>query len=187
MVGFPSSSSHHLPTRLQLHHLNSHYRTGSGTGNAVLRQWCHNFTQRVHRPLRDDFEVLLHAGNTDAWSKVVGMLCEKGEYILTESFTYPSAQALWVPLGNFACPIETDEQGMRADRLRETLTGWGESHPGTPRPHVLYVVSVGSNPSGVTMSEGRRREIYDLCVEFGMSRGRPSLFPLRDQAWNSHI
>lgn len=31
----------------------------------------------------------------------------------------------------------------------------------------LYLVSVGSNPTGVTISPARRREIYDVCVKFG--------------------
>jgi DNA-binding transcriptional MocR family regulator len=31
----------------------------------------------------------------------------------------------------------------------------------------LYLVSVGSNPTGITISAGRRREIYEVCKEFG--------------------
>jgi aromatic amino acid aminotransferase I len=31
----------------------------------------------------------------------------------------------------------------------------------------LYLVSVGSNPTGITISAGRRREIYEVCKTFG--------------------
>jgi hypothetical protein len=37
--------------------------------------------------------VLLHEGNTSAWTKVVRLLCEPGDMILCEEFTFPSAGA----------------------------------------------------------------------------------------------
>lgn len=87
--------------------------------------------------------------------------------MLCEEFTYPSSQALWIPLGNKAAPIPLDAQGMRADLLEERLARWESTHPGTRRPHVLYVVPVGSNPSGVTYSAQRKRDLYDICVKYG--------------------
>ncbi|GKZ85804.1 hypothetical protein AnigIFM56816_011775 [Aspergillus niger] len=139
---------------------------GSGTGNAQLRAWCREFTQRVHRPAYADWNVLLHPGNTNAWSKVVSLLCETDDYILCETYTYPSAQAFWIPLGIKAAPVASDAEGMRADTLAQTLRDWEDTHPGTRRPRVLYLVSVGSNPSGVTMSTKRRRDVYDVCIEY---------------------
>ncbi|KAK9785225.1 putative Aromatic aminotransferase Aro8 [Seiridium cardinale] len=139
---------------------------GNSTGNAELRQWCLEFTQRIHRPAYRDFDVLLHPGNTNAWSKVVSLLCEKGDYILCEDFTYPSAQALWIPNENFAVPIAMDGEGIIDTALEETLESWDQTYPGARRPHLLYLVSVGSNPTGVSMGSERRRRIYDVCVEY---------------------
>ncbi|OJK04015.1 hypothetical protein ASPACDRAFT_1852931 [Aspergillus aculeatus ATCC 16872] len=139
---------------------------GSGAGNAQLRQWCRDFTQHVHHPLCESFDVLLHPGNTNAWSKVVNLLCERGDYILCEEFTYPSAQACWIPLGNYAAPVAMDAQGIRDDSLESTLAKWELNHPGILSPHVLYLVSVGSNPTGVTMGAERRRKIYEICVRY---------------------
>jgi hypothetical protein len=34
----------------------------------------------------------------------------------------------------------------------------------------LYLVSVGSNPTGITISADRRREIYEVCKKFGAYR-----------------
>jgi aromatic amino acid aminotransferase I / 2-aminoadipate transaminase len=112
--------------------------------------------------------VLLHPGNTNAWSKVVGLLCEKGDYILCESFTYPSAQALWIPNEMLAAPVAMDGEGILDTTLEETLAGWDQTHPGVRRPHLLYLVSVGSNPTGVSMGSERRRNIYDICVKYGI-------------------
>ncbi|KAM6516792.1 hypothetical protein FSOLCH5_007734 [Fusarium solani] len=139
---------------------------GNCKGNDDLRDWCLEFTNKIYRPAYRDAEVLLHPGNTNAWSKVVDLLCEKGEHILCEAFTYPSAQALWIPEGYLAAPVAMDGQGIRDDDLEATLAMWDETHPGKRRPHVLYLVSVGSNPSGVTMATERRQKIYDLAVKY---------------------
>ena len=39
----------------------------------------------------------------------------------------------------------------------------------TIRPHIMYLVPVGQNPSGATMSAERKKAIYDICVEYGTS------------------
>ncbi len=142
---------------------------GSGNcwGNETLRAWCLEFTKRIYHPGYKDFEIILHPGNTNAWSKVVDLLCEQGEYIICEAFTYPSSQALWIPEGYFAAPVAMDGQGIRDDALETTLATWEETHPGKRKPHLLYMVSVGSNPSGVTMGAERRQKIYDLAVKYG--------------------
>lgn len=106
-------------------------------------------------------------GNTNAWAKVVGLLLEDDDYILCEEFTYPSSQAYWIPLGNHAAPIPLDAEGMRADLLEDRLANWESTHPGKRRPHVLYVVPVGSNPSGITYSVERKKALYEVCVKYG--------------------
>ncbi|KAF5237889.1 hypothetical protein FANTH_10603 [Fusarium anthophilum] len=139
---------------------------GSGAGNKKLVSLARELTERMHAP-PCEHEYLLHPGNTNAWSKVVGLLCEDNDYVIVDEFTYPSAQALWIPLGIRATPVSADEQGMSATGLRKMLESWDETNMGQGRPRLLYLVPVGSNPTGVTISAQRRREIYAVCVEFG--------------------
>ncbi|KAF5625800.1 Aromatic amino acid aminotransferase [Fusarium sp. NRRL 25303] len=138
---------------------------GSGAGNQKLVSLVRELTERMHAP-PCEHEYLLHPGNTNAWSKVVGLLCEDNDYVIVDEFTYPSAQALWIPLGIRANPVLADEQGMSATGLRKMLINWDETSMGQRRPRLLYLVPVGSNPTGVTISAQRRREIYEVCVEF---------------------
>jgi aromatic amino acid aminotransferase I len=102
----------------------------------LLLKWARDFTEKVFRPAYSDFEILLTSGNTDGWCKVVRMLCEPGDFILCEEHTYPSAQALWIPMGVKAVPVKLDSEGMRADRLDEVLASWDSTHPGIKRPHL---------------------------------------------------
>ncbi|WYZ44990.1 hypothetical protein EsH8_VIII_000306 [Colletotrichum jinshuiense] len=138
---------------------------GSGAGNNQLIELAKELTEKVHAP-PCDYECLLHPGNTNAWAKVVGLLCEDNDFVIVEEFTYPSAQALWIPMGIKAVPVPADSQGILAKNLRTLLLNWDEQERGSRRPRVLYLVSVGSNPTGITISKQRRREIYDICVEF---------------------
>ncbi|KXH25924.1 hypothetical protein CSAL01_04478 [Colletotrichum salicis] len=137
---------------------------GSGAGNRQLIALAKELTEKVHSP-PCEYECLLHPGNTNAWAKVVGLLCEDDDFVIVEEFTYPSAQALWIPMGIKAVPVAADAAGIMAKNLRTLLLNWDERERGARRPRVLYLVPVGSNPTGITISTQRRREIYKICVE----------------------
>lgn len=136
------------------------------TGLPWLLNYMHEFTRTVFRPAYKNFEVLLNEGSTDGWSKVVNLLCEAGDFILVEKQTYPTAQALWIPMGCNGVPIEMDAKGMRSDALEDVLRSWDSDYPGFKRPHVLYTVPTGQNPTGCTMSARRKQEIYAICVKY---------------------
>lgn len=88
----------------------------------------------VHSPPYQDYQCLLHPGNTNAWAKVVGLLCEDDDYVLVEEYTYPSAQALWIPLGIKAAPVAADGAGIQPASLRFILANWDEKAQGARRP-----------------------------------------------------
>lgn len=61
--------------------------------------------------------------------------------------------------------VDTDAKGISASSLRATLEGWSTSHPNTPKPKILYTVPYGCNPTGMTASVERRREVLALARE----------------------
>ncbi|KAH8593854.1 pyridoxal phosphate-dependent transferase [Bisporella sp. PMI_857] len=150
----------------QLISLASALQYGSGSGDASLVKWAHDFTKKVFKPAYGDWEILLHNGNTDGWAKIVRLLCEPGDYILTERHTFSSSQSVWIPMGIRAVPIDQDGRGLIPEALDAALANWEAEHPGIRRPHLLNIVPVGSNPAGTTMDGARRKEIYDLCVKY---------------------
>lgn len=138
---------------------------GSGTGSKAILEFARAFTAACFSP-GYRCAHLAHLGCTDAWTKVVRLLCEPGDHILTEQYTFPSSMAVWIPLGVKGAPVKMDQDGMRSDDLRRILANWETEHPGMKRPHLMYIVPVGSNPTGSTMPAYRRKEIYDICVEY---------------------
>ena len=90
----------------------------------------------------------MQTGNTDGWSRCARVLCNPGDVIIAEEWTYPSSLASCQPYNIRPIPIAMDSEGMRADVLRSTLAEWDETARGARRPHVIYTIPVGQNPSG---------------------------------------
>lgn len=121
---------------------------GTAQGIIPMQKFIKDFTGRVFQPAYEDFTTLISTGNTDGWSRAVLTLCNPGEMFITEEWTYPSAVYSSKPYGINPIPIAMDSEGMRADDLRKTLAEWDAKARGAPRPHVMYTVPVGQNPSG---------------------------------------
>ncbi|KAG9083456.1 hypothetical protein FS749_006017, partial [Ceratobasidium sp. UAMH 11750] len=116
--------------------------------------------QYIFEPAYPDFQVLANSGNTDGWTKAAAILCQPGELILTEDWTYPGALTSAWPTGIRPFPVPMDEVDMLPDKLGEILRDWKEEeHGGERRPHVMYTIPVGQNPTGA-------KEIYDVCVKY---------------------
>ncbi|CCL98270.1 uncharacterized protein FIBRA_00264 [Fibroporia radiculosa] len=137
-----------------------------GIGLRQLQAFLNEFVEKVYQPAYSDFSILVHTGNTDGWSRVMQTLINPGESFLTEEWTYTSALATTNPHGMHAVPIPMDKDGMSSTDLRSILAGWDEKARGCKRPHVMYTVPVGQNPCGYTMSSIRKKEIYNICVEY---------------------
>ncbi|PSR73704.1 hypothetical protein PHLCEN_2v10623 [Hermanssonia centrifuga] len=139
---------------------------GTAQGIVQLQKFLKEFVAKVYQPAYADFATLVQTGNTDGWSRTVQTLCNPGEIFLTEEWTYPSALYSSLPYNIKPVAVAMDSEGMRADALRKVLSEWDEEARGAKRPHVMYTVPVGQNPSGATMGASRKKAIYDICVEY---------------------
>ncbi|KAJ7368276.1 pyridoxal phosphate-dependent transferase [Mycena albidolilacea] len=139
--------------------------TGMSKGLPQLQKIVQEFSDKVYDPGYKNYQTLLHAGNTDGWSKVVITICNPGEGVLVSKWTYPSAMAAMQPYNIKPVPVDIDGQGMRSDALRTILTEWDAEARGMPRPRVIYAVPIGENPTGTTTRVARKKEIYQICVE----------------------
>ncbi|KZV86025.1 PLP-dependent transferase [Exidia glandulosa HHB12029] len=139
---------------------------GPATGVALLQTFINDFVERVYAPNYENWTTLVHVGNTDGWSRAVQTLCNPGELILTEEWTYPSAVANSAPYDVKPVAVGMDSEGMSASALEDVLANWDETERGAKRPHVMYTVPVGQNPCGMTMGIERKKEIYEICVKY---------------------
>lgn len=113
-----------------------------------------------------EWDTLLSCGSTDGLSKILHILCEEGDKVLVERFTYASFIAAAAPLGVSPIAVDMDDQGMSAEALRVTLEEVKKA--GERMPKMMYLVTVGQNPTGTTMGIQRKKELLDIANEYDL-------------------
>ncbi|TGZ77018.1 PLP-dependent transferase, partial [Ascodesmis nigricans] len=143
---------------------------GRASGLASLAEFVKDFTlNHLHQgkiPYADA-DTLLTCGSTDGMNKVVSLIASNGDNMLCEEFAYNPALNAARPHGVGVVVVDMDKHGLLVDGpngLREILETWDEDTMGR-KPHFLYTVSIGHNPTGSTTELPRMREIYTLCQQ----------------------
>ncbi|KAI1154346.1 pyridoxal phosphate-dependent transferase [Nemania diffusa] len=153
---------------------------GQASGYPPLFSYIRQFTREClhpNVPYEGGPEVALTVGSTDGFSKVLELFVNtwiegKSDVserpgLLVEVFMYPSILNQAQPRGVQICPVEMDDEGMAPygpGGLEDVLANW-DSAKGK-RPHLLYTVSLGHNPTSGVLSLQRRRELYEICSKY---------------------
>jgi 2-aminoadipate transaminase len=101
-------------------------------------------------------DVLILQGSQQGLDLVARMLVDPGDVIVTEDPTFLGALIAFNPCGPAYAAIPMDDQGMRMDVLETVLTT-------TPRVRMIYTVPDFQNPTGITMSLARRKQLIALA------------------------
>ncbi|KAK4565698.1 hypothetical protein LTR86_003546 [Recurvomyces mirabilis] len=153
---------------------------GTAQGYPPLYYFLRQFTQdHMHPncPYKGGPEIILTCGNTDGFSKVLQAFSNEWseekdwirdrEHLLVESFCYMNAVQAALPRGLGAVPVVLDDEGMVVEGkggLRDVLENWDFKRG--KRPHLMYTVTMGQNPTSGVLSLQRRRDIYALCSKY---------------------
>ena len=137
---------------------------GQATGSAQMLRFVTEHTEIIHHPLYQDWGCALTVGSTSALEIAFRMLINRGDYILTEAYTFSSAAETARPLGAIWVGVDVDEEGLLPSSLDSILSEWDPSiHNNKPKPFLLYTVPTGQNPTGATQSRQRREQIYRIA------------------------
>ncbi|KAF1962420.1 PLP-dependent transferase [Byssothecium circinans] len=160
--------------------LKSSLQYGTAQGYPSLYAFIRQFTrENLHPfvPYKGGPDIILTCGATDGFAKTIEALSEKWAEghdpieskpgMLVERYCYMNAVQTAAPRGVTIAPVEIDDEGMVAKGpggLEDVLENWDYSKG--RRPHLLYTVTVGQNPTSGTLSVARRTEIYAICVKY---------------------
>jgi aromatic amino acid aminotransferase I / 2-aminoadipate transaminase len=164
------AGKHDIREGKSLYDLEVSLNYGQATGSAQLLRFVTEHTEIVHKPPYADWACCLTAGSTAALEMCFRMFCNRGDYVLTEEYTFATAVETATPLGIKIAGVKMDKEGMLAEDLDNLLSNWDASKRGGPKPFLIYTVPTGQNPTGATQSYERRKEIYavaekhDLCI-----------------------
>jgi DNA-binding transcriptional MocR family regulator len=103
--------------------------------------------------------VVLAPGGQAALAAAFRTLVPFGGPILVESPTYFGALSIARSLGLRPVPVPLDGEGIRADLLEAAFASTGA--------RALYLQPAFSNPSGVTLSDARRKDVLRLAERAG--------------------
>jgi 2-aminoadipate transaminase len=104
-------------------------------------------------------QVFLTAGGQQCMSLLTRLLLDPGGTLLTERLCYTGFQQAVEPFQPEILTVPTDlDTGIDVDAV-EALLAAGE------RPAMIYVVTDGNNPLGVSVSADKRRRLVELARE----------------------
>ncbi|EKM55107.1 uncharacterized protein PHACADRAFT_28172 [Phanerochaete carnosa HHB-10118-sp] len=136
---------------------------GTGAGVPEAQRAVTELTQYYHAP--PDHICTLTIGNMDGVTKLFRLLGNPGDHFLADEFSFNALTNAPLAHGINWVPIRIDKGGLIPSDLERVMSTWDESVHGR-RPHVLYTVPSGQNPTGCTLSAERRKQIYQLAQRF---------------------
>ncbi|TCD61057.1 hypothetical protein EIP91_009114 [Steccherinum ochraceum] len=139
---------------------------GPTAGLPSMVEWVYGLQEKVHgRKKGEGWKVTIGGGSQDVIYKAVSALINPGESALVESPLYAGVLPMFQALHCDLVEVQTDASGILSSSLRKTLESWPESKP---KPKVLYTVPYGCNPTGMTATIERRREVLQLAREHNL-------------------
>lgn len=108
----------------------------------------------------DPNSLSLMNGSMQAVTLTAEALTRPGETVVLEEFTYSGTISAYRTLGIDMVGLPVDHDGMRVDKLEETLDVLGEAR----KPKFIYALTTYQNPTGTMMSTERRHELIDIAV-----------------------
>lgn len=112
-------------------------------------------------PCSED-RILITTGAQQALALIVRLLLDKGGTVLTEELAYPTFMRVLEPYSPVIFPMPTDARtGIDVDALERYLAD-GQ------RPALLYTMSDGHNPLGLSMPAANRRRLAQIAREYAL-------------------
>ncbi|KAF8937113.1 pyridoxal phosphate-dependent transferase [Dissophora ornata] len=137
---------------------------GPSDGIPQLNSWLKELQRLQHAP-PCEFALSIGTGSQDLVTKALQMLISDGDNVLFESPGYVGVIAFLRHQPCNLVDVELDSHGVVPAKLREQLESW----PADKRkPKMLYTVPVGGNPTGVSQTLERKKEIYEIAREHNL-------------------
>lgn len=128
-------------------------------GLPELRHAIAEYFTRTGLPTHSE-QILVTSGAQQALSLAASLYVQRGDTVLVENPTYFGALDTFRALGARLLPIPVDQDGLRIDILQRAL--------GATFSRLLYLTPTFHNPTGVALSQIRRRALAALASEFAL-------------------
>ena len=109
----------------------------------------------------DPERVVVTAGGQHAMAVVMGALTAPGDWVLTETLTYPGIKAIATTMRLNLKGVAIDSEGLIPEAFEQAC----RQH----KPKAVYCTPTLQNPTTATMSEARRRRIAEIARQYNVA------------------
>lgn len=127
-----------------------HLGGGSDSDRKAAAQWLEPMFGSL-----DDRQIVVCPGAQAAIAALILALTAPGDVILAEPASYPGLRAAAAQFGRRILAVQADRQGMVPEMLERAC----REH----RPALVYLNPTLQNPTAITMSEGRRKQLASVA------------------------
>ncbi|GAA3702294.1 PLP-dependent aminotransferase family protein [Gordonia hankookensis] len=139
---------------------NSSFTYGATEGEPRLLQLLVDYLATTPDPSSHE-RLVITTGGMQGLDLACKLFVDPGDLVIVESPTYTNGSATALSYGAQLLEVPVDEDGMQVDALEDLV-----AHTRLT-PKAIYTIPTFQNPSGVTLSEERRRELLRLAHQWG--------------------
>ena len=107
-------------------------------------------------------DILITNGSQQGLDFAGRVFLNEDDYVITESPSYLGAISAFKAYQCNFLDVETDQDGMKMDKLEETIKKHGD------RVKMIYVIPDFQNPSGKTWSMERRKQLLEIARKYDL-------------------
>jgi 2-aminoadipate transaminase len=155
---FPVEAFEAASTRVLRRHGSQALQYSTTEGFRPLRRFIVDKMARYGIEAAEE-NILLTSGSQQALDLIGKVLINPGDTILTERPSYLGALQAWRAYQANFVGVPIDHDGLRTERLEETLCAG---------PKFMYILPNFQNPAGVTLSKERREVLIRLSDRYGI-------------------
>jgi 2-aminoadipate transaminase len=131
-------------------------------GYQPLRQWVCEYLARINHIECTPNQVLIISGSQQGLDLIGKTLLDPGDFVIIENPAYLGAIQAFDAYEAQYINVATDDCGILTNDLIRVL------REAKRKPKLLYLVPNFQNPSGITLSLERRREVVAIAAEYGI-------------------
>ncbi|WP_328701875.1 aminotransferase-like domain-containing protein [Aestuariimicrobium ganziense] len=137
---------------------------GSGQGEPMIReQICE--VMGLEGIVAHPDDVVVTCGSQQALDLVTRIFCNPGDVVIAEAPSYVGALTTFRSYQVEVVHVTMDDDGIRTDALAQAVTA---CRAAGKNPKFLYTIPNFSNPSGISQTADRRREVLQTCLDLDL-------------------
>lgn len=127
-------------------------------GYGPLRELVSQRVRKNEGVGREFDELIIVSGSQQTLDFATKSLCNEGDVVLVEEPSYIGALNAFRSFGAKPVGVPMESDGISIEKLEQAIAD-------NQNIKMLYTIPTFQNPSGITMSESKRRAVYELCVK----------------------